>query len=94
MTLREHEHQRARRKQVARKQVAKRPSALDAPFAMANDAQVLTFFEWCKLNRLSERTGRRVLRSGTGPKVVQLSAKRIGITIGANKRWQASRERG
>jgi hypothetical protein len=67
--------------------------ALDAPLSESNPNQVLTFFEWCQLNRLSERTGRRILASGKGPDVLELSAYRIGITIDANRRWQASRKR-
>jgi|SRR5262249_18355420 len=70
-----------------------RASALDMPLSILNDAQVLTFFEWCQLNRISVRTGRRILDSGRGPTVVQLSSKRIGVTVGANRLWQASRER-
>jgi hypothetical protein len=58
------------------------------------DDRCLTFREWCELNGISERNGRRVLQSGTGPAVVQLSAHRIGITVGANRRWQESRTRG
>ena len=69
--------------------------ALDQqPLSLLLDSQVLTFREWCRLNRISARTGRRVLASGTRPTVVQLSPQRIGITVGANKRWQQSRERG
>jgi hypothetical protein len=86
------EIERERRK-VERKPT-KHPSTLAAPLAMANDNQVLTFREWCQLNRISERTGRRVLKSGNGPPVVQLSEKRIGITVGANRAWQASKARG
>jgi hypothetical protein len=58
-----------------------------------DDDAVLTFKEWCALNSVSERTGRRILASGHGPPVVQLSAKRIGITVGANRVWQEARER-
>jgi hypothetical protein len=86
MTLREHEV-RSRRKQV------KRRSALAAPLSTLNDDQVMTFYEWCRLGRFSERTGRRILQSDSGPAVVQLSARRIGITVGANRLWQASKER-
>src|SRR5262245_27891867 len=87
--------QRARRshhKQVKRKQ-QKRRSALDAPLATAHPNQVLTFFEWCQLNRISARTGRRILNSGTGPTVTQLSPHRVGITIGNNAAWQKSKAR-
>jgi hypothetical protein len=97
MTLLEIEQRRSRRaqrkhhKHVERKH--KHRSALAAPLALSNDAQILTFREWCMLNRISERTGRRILSSGTGPIVTQLTAKRIGISVGNNKRWQAARER-
>jgi hypothetical protein len=52
---------------------------------------ILTFSEWCRLNRLGERTGRRILKEPGGPTVTQLSAKRIGISRRANRAWQASR---
>jgi hypothetical protein len=101
MTLREGELSRSLRarrshaKQLRRAQrkPKRRPSALDAPLALQNDAQVLTFREWCQLNRISERTGRRILASGDGPVVTQLSEKRIGITIRSNREWQEARER-
>ena len=57
------------------------------------DDRVLSFLEWCKLNDIGERTGRRLIRSGNGPVITQLSARRIGITIGNNRRWQAARAR-
>ena len=67
---------RARRK--------KKPSqyhyTLDAPLSTSHPDQVLTFLEWCRLNRISERTGRRILASDNGPAVTQLTPKRIGIT--------------
>jgi hypothetical protein len=66
-------------------------STLDAPLNMCNDDQVMTFREWCELNRISARTGRRILNSGIGPTVTQLSSKRIGFTIGANQKWQRAR---
>jgi hypothetical protein len=67
--------------------------ALAEPLSMLLDAQVLTFHEWARLNRISERTGRRILNSGSGPVVIQLSAKRIGITVAADRAWKVSRER-
>jgi hypothetical protein len=88
---RKHEKQRRRRKRRRAKQ--RRPSSLDQPLSMLLDSQCLSFFEWCQLNRFSERTGRRILKSGRGPPVVQLSTQRIGITVGANRAWQQSRER-
>jgi hypothetical protein len=55
--------------------------------------RVLTFAEWCALNKIGQRTGRRIIRSGTGPVVTQLSARRIGITVANNRAWQASKAR-
>ena len=43
----------------------------------AADLKVLTLKEWCKLNTLSFATGKRILASGEGPPVVQLSARRV-----------------
>jgi hypothetical protein len=97
MSLLEIEQRRSRRAQRKHhkhtKRKNKRRSALDAPLALSNDHQVLTFREWCQLNRISERTGRRILAGGNGPVVTQLAAKRIGITIRANREWQAARAR-
>jgi hypothetical protein len=64
-----------------------------APLSLLLDSQVLTFAEWCRLNRFSQRTGRRVISAPGGPPVVRLSPRRIGITVGANRLWQQSRER-
>jgi hypothetical protein len=103
MSLLETEQRRSRRAQrkhrnhVKRKHQKQRKhkhrSALDAPLALSSDHQVLTFREWCALSRISERTGRRILASGNGPTVTQLSDRRIGISIANNRRWQESRER-
>jgi hypothetical protein len=57
------------------------------------DDRVLTFREWCTLNSLSPATGRRVLQSGDGPTVVQLSPRRIGVSLRANREWLAARAR-
>jgi hypothetical protein len=67
--------------------------ALDAPFSASHDDQVLTFFEWCQINRISERTGRRILDSDNAPKVTMLSQRKIGIAIRDNRAWQQGNER-
>jgi hypothetical protein len=61
----------------------------------AQPHQILSFRQWCHLNAISPRTGRRILAGeyGAAPVVTQLSPKRIGISYGANTVWQASRER-
>ena len=73
-----HNHQRPRRKK------RKRPilPQLGAP----HPNQILTFPEWCELNRISERTGRRILASGAGPVVTQLSPKRIQMKMRSTMR--------
>jgi hypothetical protein len=55
---------------------------------------VLSFPEWCRFNNISAATGRRIMKSGNGPVVLQLSARRIGVTLAANATWQAARARG
>jgi hypothetical protein len=69
------------------------PRKHNAPPALGalDDQQVLTVPEWCALNGVSLRTGRCILAGGNGPIVTQLSAKRVGVTRGNNRRWQESR---
>jgi predicted DNA-binding transcriptional regulator AlpA len=57
---------------------------------MIEDDRVMTFAEWCELNGFSASTGQRVIASGKGPRFIQLSARRKGVTIGENRRWQKS----
>ena len=59
-----------------------------------DDHRVLSFLQWCQLNGISPATGRRTIAAGNGPHVIQLSARRIGITVAENRRWQAARMRG
>jgi hypothetical protein len=63
-------------------------------FGPFDDRQILPFDVWCWLNNLSQRTGRRILASGNGPRITQLSAHRIGIAYADNRAWQESRTRG
>jgi hypothetical protein len=68
-------------------------AALDTSLGTLHPDQILLFPEWCRLNRFSPRTGRRIIARGEGPVVTRLSPKRIGITVANNARWQRSRER-
>jgi len=54
---------------------------------------VWTFKEWCAVNGISPRQGRRILKSGNGPLVTMLSDKRIGISRRHDRLWKASRVR-
>jgi hypothetical protein len=84
MTVREQERRAAQRQQSD-------PGA-DREIEL-NQHQVLSFLEWCALNKISPATGRRLRKAGKGPKFVQLSDRRIGVTLGANAAWQAARAR-
>jgi len=90
MSVRESEISRSLRQQLRREQ---RKQQLDALPATLHDAQVLTFRQWAALNALGERTARRLLHNGNGPAVVRLSAKRIGVTVAADRAWKAGRVR-
>ena len=81
---------RARAKQQARKkkkQVSDRLS-LGGPLL---DEQVLTVREFAALNGVGLRTAIRILEGPDAPAIVRLSARRIGITVKANREWQARR---
>jgi predicted DNA-binding transcriptional regulator AlpA len=56
--------------------------------------RVLSFRHWCEINNFSKATGRRIINRGEGPRVLQLSTRRIGIRESDNAAWQASRTRG
>ncbi|SHH38438.1 helix-turn-helix transcriptional regulator [Bradyrhizobium erythrophlei] len=56
-----------------------------------DDDRVMSFDDWCKLNGFSRSTGQRLIASGNGPRFIQLSEKRKGVTVGENRRWQQSR---
>ena len=80
-------------KKLKRNRIQPSWSSLDTPLDSAHPNQVLTFHEWCQLNRISVRTGRRIIDRGEGPVITQLSPYRIGISVGANAAWQKSRAR-
>jgi hypothetical protein len=82
---------RAHAKQQTRKKKKKKASDRLSLAGQLLDDQVLSFREWIALNNISWRTGRRVIEGQDGPAVVQLSPRRIGITVRANREWQQSR---
>jgi hypothetical protein len=53
-----------------------------------DDDAVMTFMEWCDLNGFSRATGIRIKNSGNGPRFIQMSPRRIGITRRDNRIWQ------
>lgn len=58
-----------------------------------DDDRVMTFRTWCEVNGFHPATGRRLRKQGKGPVFVRISDRRIGVTVGANRAWQASRPR-
>jgi predicted DNA-binding transcriptional regulator AlpA len=56
-----------------------------------DDDRVMSFEDWCQLNGFSRSTGQRLVTSGKGPRFIQLSERRKGVTVGENRRWQESR---
>jgi hypothetical protein len=81
------------RSQPSRHNKAQNRAALQQSVLALADSRVMTFPEWCAVNSISPRTGRRLIQAGQGPVITQLSPKRIGITVANNRRWQESRER-
>jgi hypothetical protein len=56
-----------------------------------DDDWIMPFSLWCQINNFSEATGRRLRRAGKGPVFTQISDRRIGVSIRANRRWQEAR---
>ena len=55
------------------------------------DDRVMSFAQWCEINSLSQATGRRLRKANKGPIFTQLSDRRVGVTVGNNRIWQAAR---
>jgi hypothetical protein len=55
--------------------------------------RILSFKDWCRLNTISQSTGRRIIAAGK-VRVTQLSERRIGISESANADYQAACVRG
>jgi hypothetical protein len=85
--------QRSHQKQVTRRRSRRQHRPAPALPAILHDSQILTVRQWCALGGFSPRTGARILKSGSGPVVTQLSDKRVGIAVAAHKAWIAARAR-
>ena len=68
---------------------------MSAPPRLPDDDMVLPFKEWVKhYSGISEATARRICQpGGTGPRLVRLSARRLGVRLGDHRRWIAERTR-
>jgi len=88
MSLRENERRQRQRRQ-SRVRV---PDDLDLP-PLPDDNEVLSFPDWCRLNAISTRTGRKLKADGKGPVITAISDRRIGVTKRNNRIWQVRRAR-
>jgi len=61
--------------------------------SLLDDLKVLTLREWAALNTLSFETAKGLIAKGLGPRIVQLSARRVGVRVIDNRIWQESRLR-
>jgi hypothetical protein len=84
--LRDLNAERKRRRQQAERAQAERDHAFD-------DQRVMTIGQWAVVNNFSLWTGKRLIKAGKGPRITQISDRRIGITVANNRAWQKSRER-
>ena len=58
-----------------------------------DDQRVMSIPQWCEVCGFSIWTGQRLIKAGKGPKLTQISDRRVGITVENNRKWQKSRER-
>jgi predicted DNA-binding transcriptional regulator AlpA len=59
----------------------------------ADELKVLTLKEWATLNGFSFMTAKRLIAEGDGPRIIQLSPRRVGVRVIDNARWQEARLR-
>ena len=99
MSLRENERPRIKRKPsrkhkpISQAEAERRRTQSAQQAARDHRDRVLTFRMWCAVNEFSLATGWRIMKRGEGPRVLQLSTRRIGIRESGNAAWQASRLR-
>jgi hypothetical protein len=65
--------------------------ALRARAREHDDRCVMSWVQFVTRNNLSKATAHRLRKAGLGPKVVQLSTRRIGVTFLAEREWQDGR---
>ncbi len=58
-----------------------------------DDQRVMTLRQCAEVNGISLWTLQRLIKAGRGPVITQISDRRIGVTVGNNRKWQQSRER-
>ena len=63
------------------------------PLASEHLHRILTVQEWAKINSLGLRSAKRIIAAGDGPKITQLSTRRVGIREDHAVEWQNARVR-
>jgi hypothetical protein len=61
------------------------------PFVGDDGDVILTFQEWCDMAGLPESTARELRARGQGPRCVNLTGKKLGITLADHRRWMKVR---
>jgi hypothetical protein len=63
-----------------------------AETSVVNDDQLLSFKQWCVLNAISERAGRRIWADPKlRPTLTKLTSRKHACSVGNNRRWQQAR---
>jgi hypothetical protein len=60
---------------------------------LTDQDRVLTMAQWAEAASISPRTARELVATGKGPKVVELSANRMGVRVCDHRQWLAERTR-
>ena len=87
-------HEERLKKRLKRRRPQWQPPQINPALLPTHPEQrLLTFHQWCYLNGFSgkHRPAHRCARRRAGDP--QFSKQKIGITVAANRRWQASRAR-
>jgi len=72
----------------------RRPPLPPLPDALRDhNSRVLTLNQWAEIAGISVRTAKRLFALGDGPRRVQLSAGRVGITVKDHMAWLETRTR-
>jgi hypothetical protein len=57
------------------------------------DLRVIPWRVWCRDKGISVDTGRRMRERGEAPRIIQISERRIGVTVADDREWTLERVR-
>ena len=55
------------------------------------NSRIIPWADWCRLKGFSPDTGRRLGARGEAPPIVQLSARKFGVTVRDDREWTLAR---